>query len=627
MNGSSPEFAPAGAGAEGMLSIRQLDIEYESVSAVDSVNLTVHRGEVLGLVGESGCGKSTLATATLGFLRGSGRRTAGRILLEGRNLFDLRPKELQEMRGAHVALVPQNPGRALAPHRRIHRQLRDVLRAHGYREADIGKRIDELLRAVELPEPETIAKRFPHELSGGQQQRACIAVALAMSPELLVLDEPTTNLDATTQSQILDLLHRLRRRGGLSMLYVTHDLALISGFADCIAVMYAGRIVELGRAPDVLGNPEHPYTQGLVASVPRMDDEGGGTDALKGSLRRSDLPRGCPFAPRCPHSEQACREQRQELLPIGDGHLVACRRAPVPAPAVSPPRSIRGPARGSPEELLEIERLTVRYGRGAFRTPAPPAVDDLSLSIAEGEVVALVGESGSGKSTLARAIAGTVIPSGGVIRFGGSMLPPRLVARSRDVARAIGFVFQNPDESLNPRQSVRRALCRPAMRLSGLDRAGANLRAEVVLESVRLDASYQDRYPDQLSGGERQRVAIARALVPDPRLLVCDEVLSALDVSVQAGILTLLEQLKREAGITMLFISHDLAVVRRIADRVVVLQNGRIVEVAAKSDLYANPKHDYTRRLLAASPVISADGRSIHRGTDRSPDLEDPGRN
>jgi len=586
-----------------------LTIGYQGIKAIEDVDFELNAGEILGLVGESGCGKSTLATAVLGYIRGAGRKEAGMMEVLGKDVFRLSAPELQAMRGRRMALVPQNPGQALSYHKTIGAQLIDTLRAHDQslsRDA-AGERARSLFRSVELPEPETIGHRFPHQLSGGQQQRACIAIALSCAASVLVLDEPTTSLDATTQSQVVALLRRLREKTGVAMLYVTHDLALLSTLADRIAVMYAGKLIETGPAHVVLNSPAHPYTRGLIASAPRLDGTVPVEAALAGSLVRASLPAGCPFTPRCPHQETACATGRQSLAIIAPGHGVACRRAPL-TPALRVPPGERGRVRRADAELLAVQDVSIHYGQGRLggRSTASPAVSGLSFAVRHGEVLALVGESGSGKSSIARAIIGAVAPTSGHILLDGSPLAPNLARRPHEVLRRIGFIFQNPDTSLNPRRRLADTLLRPARRLAGLDRAAAQRRAEASLASVGLDASYLARYPDELSGGERQRVAIARALVPSPHLLICDEILSALDASVQSQVLSLLESLREQMGVAMLFISHDLAVVRRIADRVAVLREGRLVELASVGTLFNEPAHDYTRALLAAAPQLVA---------------------
>ncbi len=456
-----------------------------------------------------------------------------------------------------------------------------------------------------------MVQRYPHELSGGQQQRVCIAMALACEPDLVVLDEPTTGLDVTTQEQIVALLGELRARLGMAMLYVTHDLGVLAQIADRVGVMYAGRMVEIAPTRELFEQPKHPYTQGLIASIPRVDAVNRSSGlALRGLLRRSDLPAGCPFQPRCSYAEARCRSDIQILEPVSELHLVACcawRTIALPQ---------RGQA-GAPEQMqvpldtpvLEVRDINIGYGHkrgfaGLLAQAVPDVVEDLSFDVGAREIFALVGESGSGKSTVARAVSGLIAPSKGSIRFEGEVLPPLVGRRTGEVRRRIQYIFQNPDASLNPRARIGRILARPIEMFFKLGAASTRQKVAEALDDVRLDQGYGARYPDQLSGGERQRVAIARALIANSRLLLCDEILSGLDVSVQANILVLLQRLRREHDLSMLFISHDLAVVRSLADRIGVLFRGRFMEIGDVEDIFAPPFHPYTFELLKAVPSI-----------------------
>lgn len=567
---------------------------------VEDVSFKVQRGEVLGLVGESGCGKSTVALQLLGFRHGGLRTDSGRIVCDGIDVLSLNRAGLDRLRGAKVSFVPQNPTTALNPGMRVGAQIDEILTAHSLRPRG---RTSELFGLVGLPNSLEFLRRYPHQLSGGQQQRVCIAMALACDPGFVVLDEPTTGLDVTTQEQIIDLLIDLRARLGMSMLYVTHDLGLLSQIADRIGVMYAGRMVEIAPTAKLFTDPCHPYTRGLIAALPRLDSGRHAVKPLRGLLQRDLLPKGCPFAPRCDHALPRCFVEAQSLRVATPGQEAACwRLAELPA-ATADRRSDSVPVppeRQPSKPLLSVDSLTVVYGRGrrAFK-----AVEDVSLSVERGETVALVGESGSGKSTLARAIAGMVAPAAGQIRLADRELPPLVKARSPAQRRLIQYIFQNPDASLNPRATIGRSLTRPlTFFFPGRPLANPS-PVMTALAEVRLDAAYAARYPDQLSGGERQRVAIARALIAEPDLLLCDEVLSALDVSVQASILELLQRLKSELGVAMLFISHDLAVVRMLADRVCVLFRGQVMEIGSREQVFAPPFHPYTQSLLEAVPV------------------------
>lgn len=598
------------------------------------VDFTIGRGEVFGLVGESGCGKSTVGLQLLGYRHARMRAEGGSVMFRDVDLLTLRRRDLDRLRGDRIGFVPQNPTTALNPGIRVGRQVAETLLLHkrASGETKAVDRVAELFDLVGLPEPRRLLSRYPHELSGGQQQRVCIAMATACDPDLVVLDEPTTGLDVTTQEQIIALLVDLRARLGTAMLYVTHDLGLLAQIADRVGVMYAGHIVETAPATELFSAPRHPYTKGLIASVPRIEDAiGSRTMPLSGSLRRKDLPPGCPFAPRCNFDEPSCWERRQMLDEVRAGHQVACQRwkeisdTALPAEAIPVLRAVRGK-----EPVLSLDNLTLAYGRAGGLLdrllPGNPfvAVRNLSISIGKGETFALVGESGSGKSTVARAISGLLAPASGQIRFNGAPLPASIKDRTAEQRRRIQYVFQNPDASLNPRAPVGRILARP-LRMFRPD-SGQQIAqlVEQALGSVQLDASYQSRYADQLSGGERQRVAIARALIAEPDLLLCDEILSALDVSVQANIIDLLRRLKADHSISILFISHDLAVVRSLADTIAVLYRGQLMELGANRDVFAPPYHPYTHTLLMAVPSISAvssDARRSRNGRKARPAL------
>ncbi len=582
-----------------------------------AVSFTIAPGEVMGLVGESGCGKSTVGLTLLGYRASNARIESGRVLFKGQDLLSLERSQLDTIRGNRIGFVPQNPTTALNPGMRVGDQMAETLSLHG-RAADraaANARTAELFGFVGLPPTAEYAARYPHQLSGGQQQRVCIAMALACGPDLVVLDEPTTGLDVTTQEQIVALLNDLRETLGMAMLYVTHDLGLLAQLADRIGVMYAGHLVEVTQSRRLFAAPRHPYTQGLIASVPRIDRPAGeGPPPLRGLLRRQDLPAGCAFAPRCDMALERCRVEPQKLLTVESAHHVACWRWPetglASAASAIPPLPPRLSV-GAP--LLSIERVSIAYrtrsGILGRLFPGQPfsAVNDLTLDVRRGETFGLVGESGSGKSTVARAISGLLPPSSGKLFFEDTPLQPLVRHRTSEQRRRIQYIFQNPDASLNPRARIGAILARPLEVYAGDCDIPARIRE--ALSNVRLDTAYAERFPDELSGGERQRVAIARALIADPHLLICDEVLSALDVSVQANILELLRALRRERDAAMLFISHDLAVVRSLADRVGVLFRGELMSIGTTEAIFAPPYHPYTLSLLQAVPRIDAPRR------------------
>jgi len=596
-----------------VLDVRNLSVDYlgpqGTQRVVDAVAFSIRRGEILGLVGESGSGKSSVIYAALGYARPGGRISGGSVLFQGRSILDLAPRELGRLRGPGIGFVPQNPAAALSPHLRIINQLREIALWHGIAKsaAEAESQANEQLRLVGLPTPELLLRRYPHELSGGQQQRVCIAMALICKPALLLLDEPTTGLDVTTQAQIIALLSDLKDRLGMSMLYVTHDLGVLAQLADRLGVMYSGRIVELGRAATLFTKPRHPYTRGLIGSIPSVHGKLHRTEALEGLLRRSELPPGCSFSPRCKYAKPDCAVTPQTLEPVANGTWTACRywREIPPAKVrgqVINERQIQHESEAAP--IFEVCDLTIDYGRRKSRRGARPVVPNLTLGLNEGEVLALVGESGSGKSTIARAICGLVSPVSGKMKFRGQGFDARLGKRTQKLRQEIQYVFQNPDASLNPRAKIRRILSRPMRTYFAAKRSEINQKIDKSLEDVSLDRNYASRYPTQLSGGEKQRIAIARGLIAQPSILLCDEILSALDVSVQANIIDLMASLRRKTRIAILFISHDLAVVRELSDRVAVLFRGELVEIGPVESVFQPPYHAYTLQLLNAVPDI-----------------------
>jgi peptide/nickel transport system ATP-binding protein len=567
---------------------------------VEDVSIALRRGEVLGLVGESGSGKTTTALALLGYCKPGLSISRGRIMIGDQPVLDMPDKALRRLRGHVISYVPQDPGAALNPSLRLRDQLSDMLvgRSGGGVE-DAGR---EALARANLPADREFLARYPHQLSGGQQQRLAIALALVAEPDVVVLDEPTTGLDVVTQAHILREVDELRRANRLSVVYVSHDLAVVATVADRIAVMYAGRIVEEGPTATVLTVPRHPYTRGLLNAipdhvVPRR------VQGIRGiAVGVGDRGSGCAFAPRCDQQVPECLEAVPMLESAAAAdHLVRCLRWQDTPALASTARANHHRAALPAVPLLEVDELSASYRSGG-RTVT--AANGVSFAISPGECVALVGESGSGKTTIARCIVGLHRPARGEIRLDGVPLPERARDRSVEMRRRVQIVFQNPNESLNPYHTVEEEILRPAYLLRRLTRRAAADELSSQLAKVRLPSRLARRYPRELSGGERQRVAIARALAAEPDLILCDEVTSALDASVQAAVMELLTDLQRELGLALLFISHDLAVVASIAQRVVVLERGVIREDNRTQTVLANPSADYTRALISAAPRV-----------------------
>jgi len=571
------------------------------------VDLAVRRGESVGIVGESGSGKSTLALAAMGYLRHGLARLDGVARFDGQDMFALAQPELARIRGGKLGLIPQNSGQALTPTQRIGAQIAESLRLHcDHDPASHRDRACDLLAQVRLPDPDTILRRYPHELSGGQQQRVAIAMALAGEPEALLLDEPTTGLDVTTQAHILALLRGLARERDMAMVYVSHDLGVIAQVCDRVHVLYAGETVLAGPARAVLTTPAHPYASALLAAIPGLGDRAL-PRALEGRPPTPDMARtGCAFAPRCGLATDDCRAAAPPMASTPDGQRARC----LYPDKVAPPAASQGDrpataADGPP--LLTTQALSVRYdspgllARLRGRPRAPATVAGIDLALRRGETLGLVGESGSGKSTILRAIAGLLPPAGGQIGLAdGTDLATAAERRRPETLRRIQMIFQNPDESLNPRQTVGDILAQPLRLYFGLRGQPCRDRAADLLETVRLGAHYLDRLPGQLSGGEKQRVAVARAFAAGPEAVLCDEITSALDVSVQAAVLELLNDLKARHGTGFVFVSHDLTVVRALSDRVAVLYQGRICEAGPTDAVFAPPHHPYTDVLLGA---------------------------
>jgi peptide/nickel transport system ATP-binding protein len=576
---------------------------------VDEVSFEIAAGEILGLVGESGSGKTTVALALLGHCRRGARIAGGTVRIGGTDLIGADATALRAARGRLVAYIPQDPATALNPALRVGEQLEEVLQAHAS-ELSVKERvarIEETLREVLLPTDAALLQRYPHQFSGGQQQRVALAMAFAARPRLIVLDEPTTGLDVSTQAHVLETVRALCREHGVAALYVSHDLAVVAELAHRVAVMYAGRVVETGPADLLFRTPAHPYTQRLILAVPdpagkrRMVGIGG---SAPGPTRR---PVGCFFTPRCELATEPCRERFPAETELASSHSVRCFHAGVAvARPAEPPGTASTQSEAWAAPLLSLAAVEASYG-------SVSVLRGIDLDVSAHECVALVGESGSGKTTLARCIAGLHSAYRGELRFRGEALRPA-AERGKARRQAIQYVFQNPYASLNPRRTIGEIVARPLRLFFDLSPNEIRNRVAAQLERVSLSPTMANCYPDQLSGGERQRVAVARALAAEPELLICDEITSALDVSVQAAVVELLIALRKSTGLGMLFVTHNLPLIRTIADRVAVMSKGRIVELGATRTVFEAPQADYTRELLANTAGFEIAGTARGNG-------------
>ena len=606
-----------------ILELRDVTISYViragRIDVVPNINFSLAKGEALGLVGESGCGKSTVAYAIMNYLGGAGRITNGQILFNGEDMATMSAERLREIRGNKLAMVYQDPMSSLNPTMRIGRQLEEVPMLHmGVNREEARRRAIKLLGEVNLPDPEAIMERYPHQLSGGQQQRVVIAMALMAEPDLLVMDEPTTGLDVTVEAAVLDLVAQLRHKHDTAIIFISHNLGTVLRVCDRVGVMYFGEMVEEGPIAEVFANPRHPYTRGLLDSIPTM-----GAD--KRSRRLSPIagqvpsalarPRGCGFASRC----SFCQPERctaapipTDILPGETRHHVKCvRLAELPPhrrfqPALAHDTVAATAKTGG--EVLKIEHLYKIYRPSGTIFDSKPAevraLTDIELSAERGRTLAIVGESGCGKSSLAKVLMGIELATEGKVKLVDwdiGMVP--IEKRSSAQKKSIQMVFQNPDSTLNPSHTVGFAIRRALQRLKGISSRQATMQAMDLLRQVNLPMEFINRRPRQLSGGQKQRVAIARALAGDPAVIIADEPVSALDVSVQAAIINLLIDLQDQRDATLAFISHDLSVVRFLADHVAVMYLGRVVEYGTVEQVYAPPYHPYTEALLSAAPV------------------------
>ena len=616
---------------EPAVELQDLEVVYR-VRGVDrpvlrGLSLTIAKGESYGLVGESGCGKTTAAFTIMRYLPRNGRVVSGSIRADGIDLLRMSDAEVRRLRASTVSMVYQNPGAALNPAIRVGDQIAEVFRLTGADKGQAYDRAREMLRMVQISDPTGAMRRYPHQLSGGGQQRVVIAMALAADPTLLILDEPTTGLDATVEAEVLDLVAALRQEFGTSVLFISHNLGVIRKMCERVGVLYAGRLVEEGKAETVFVEPRHPYTVGLLRCIPRggLRKDRDRLDTIPGYLPQlgAHLP-GCVFTDRCALAKEICRTDEPPLHPVGDGHTSRChfhdKAAELPRTTQASPAATVRAADGDP--LVRLEHASKTFSHEGSTVRALVGVD---LAIGAGETLGLVGESGSGKTTLARVLLGLTAPDAdSTVELAGQALAPRIVKRDTEQVRALQTVFQDPDSALNRRFSVRRIIGRALTKLVGVRGEQREKRLQEIASSVRFDERLLSARPVQLSGGLKQRVAIGRAFAGDPRVVVCDEPTSALDVSVQAAILNLLADLQAEEGVTYLFISHDLGVVRYLSDRIAVLYLGRLMELGAAETVFNAPHHPYTEALLSAVPTLEGEERPRIRLEGEIPSAADP---
>lgn len=611
-----------------ILKVENLAASYETrsgtVKAVKDVSFGIYQGESFGIVGESGCGKSTVAYSIVNSLGRNGYIAGGKIIFQGRNLVGRNEEELRALRGNDISMVFQDPMLALNPTLRIGTQLTEVLTTHSdVTIEEARQRCIEVLSRVYMPDPELIMQRYPHQLSGGQQQRVIIAMALLNEPALLIMDEPTTALDVTVEAAVLDLIDELRHEFDAAILYISHNLGVIAQVCDRVGVMYVGTIVENASVEDIFADPAHPYTAALTRCVPRLGSskESSHLRPIAGRVPSpNDVPAGCLFEPRCGCSGEKCPTEAPVLREISPGHYVRCHSDAWHLPEPKGWESPRERERAVSSSLWQSDRiatLEVHYLKKYYEQESQSvksllglgekryvqAVDGVSFRLPRGATLGIVGESGCGKSTLAKTVVGLESMTDGSVRFLEIDISKPVEARDMDVIKELQMVFQNPDSTLNPSFSVGYQIARSLRQFKKPDESDLKEEVNRLLNAVYLDEGYYHRRPRQLSGGEKQRVAIARAIATHPELVLCDEPVTSLDVSVQAAILNLLLDLQTEHSITMVYISHDLSVVRYFSDYVAVMYLGQFVEFGPAERIYAPPYHPYTEALLAAAPI------------------------
>jgi peptide/nickel transport system ATP-binding protein len=623
--------APTAVAAPPALELSDLEVAYRVRGiwrpVLRGVSFSIADGEAYGLVGESGCGKSTAAFAIVRYLPRNGRVSSGSIRVAGEDLLAMGDDDVRAMRTKRISMVYQNPGGALNPTLRVGDQVAETYTIAGVSDDEALERAQEMLRKVQISDPSRVMRRYPHQLSGGMQQRVVIAMALAKDPTLLILDEPTTGLDATVEAEVLDLVSALRAEFGTTVLFISHNLDVITKMCDRVGVLYAGRLVEEGPVQAVFDDPRHPYAVGLLRCLPRggVRKDRERLDTIPGFLPQlgADLP-ACVFVDRCGLAQEICSREEPPFFDLGGGRHSRCHfwEQAHELPRAAPAAGLRSPIDSDAPPVIRTEGVRKTFHQEGNEVRA---VDDVSLVLRRGETLGLVGESGSGKTTFARALLGlTAADQGSVIELDGRPLAPGIGKRDEDQIRSVQIVFQNPDSALNRRFSVHRILSRALAKLRGTrgeEREG-NLRE--LAQSVRFDVRLINSRPAQLSGGLKQRVAIARAFAGEPRVVVCDEPTSALDVSVQAAILNLLAELQADKGVSYIFISHDLAVVRYLSDRIAVLYLGRVMELGDAETVFHAPQHPYTEALLSSVPQADRETRPRIRLEGEIPSHADP---
>jgi peptide/nickel transport system ATP-binding protein len=618
-----------------LLSVNNLKVQFTTqntfATAVDDFSLTINPGESVGLVGESGCGKTTTGLAIMRLLPGNGRIAGGNIVLEGVDLATLPEKEMQEYRGKAVALIPQDPMSSLNPTTKIGRQIGEGLRIHsGASEAEARKRALEVLEMVEMPRPAERLDQYPFELSGGLRQRVIIAMGLVCEPKLLIADEPTTALDVTIQAQILDIIDKLRSELNMGLLLITHDMGVIAGRTDRVVVMYGGKKAEEAPTLDLFTTMHHPYTQALLASMPNMENtekhELASISGLPPDLTKVII--GCRFAPRCAYATQECHDVDPPLTVDGARAYACFHPTNGPLPIVIPSGVAAARSRAIGENLVEVKGLVkefpIKAGLIRHKVGAIHAVSDVTFTIREGETFGLVGESGCGKTTIGRMVVGLERPTNGEITFDGNLVSAKRYRPKRSDLRQRQMMFQDPYSSLDPRMKVAEILAEPLVVQGDGNRAQREIRVEELLLQVGLEPLAAERFPHEFSGGQRQRIGFARALALHPRLIVADEPVSALDVSIQAQILNLMKGLQKQHNLTYVFVSHDLAVVYYMADTIAVMYLGKIVEMGDAELVFRHPAHPYTQGLLDAVPVPNPTEARARRGRQVRGELPSP---